>query len=162
MEDGVPQFINVIIPHSAIQACLTTGSVVYIVLNSAGDLTGLFVSKTTLALASIAGVATTFVVGAPAGFVTSEAIKTLSEGTYIPAIRTGSRLGALGIATGVGLVAGLVVTRAVHGSAFAVQAYRHLQRQDIHPIDYELFYEEDFTIVHLYAVLGNPPGDEKN
>jgi hypothetical protein len=149
--------MELIIPQSAIQACLTTGSIVYIVLNSAGDLTGLFVSKTTLALASAVGIATTFVAGAPAGFVTAEAIKTLSEGTYIPAIRTGSRLGALGVAAGAGLVAGLVVTLAVHGSAFAVQAYRRLQPQDIHPIDYELFYEEDFTVVHLYSVFGNPP-----
>ena len=148
--------MEIIIPQSAIQACLTTGSIVYIVLNSAGDLTGLFVSKTTLALANAVGIATTFVAGAPAGFITTEAIKTLSEGTYIPAIRTGSRLGALGVAAGAGLVAGLVVTLAVHGSAFAVQAYRRLQRQDMHPIDYELFYEEDFTVVHLYSVLGNP------
>jgi hypothetical protein len=162
MEDPVPQPMEFIIPPSAIQACLTTGSLVYIVLNSAGELTGLFVSKTALAVASVAGIATTFIAGAPTGFVTAEVIKNLSEGTYIPAIRTGSRLGALGIATGVGLVAGLVVTLAVHGSAFAVKAYRSLQRQDVHPIDYELIYEEDFTIVHLYAVLGNPPGDGKN
>ena len=149
--------VDVIIPQSAIQACLTTGAFVYIVLNSAGDLTGLFVSKTALAIATSVGAVTTLIAGAPAGFVTAEAIKAVSEGTFIPAVQTGSRLSALGIAGGAGLVAGLVVTLAVHGSAFVVQTYRRLQRQDIHPIDYELFDEEDFKVVHLYSVLGNPP-----
>lgn len=150
--------MEVIIPPVAIQACLTTGSLVYIVLNSAGDLTGLFVSKTTLTVATTVGAVTTLVAGGTAGFITAEAIKTLSEGTFIPAVQKGSRIGALGIAGGAGLVAGLVVTLAVHGSAFVVQTYRRLQRQDVHPIDYELFdEEEDFKVVHLYSVLGNPP-----
>jgi hypothetical protein len=109
----------------------------------------------------LASVGVTFVAGAPAGAVVSELVKTVAEGTFVPAVKTSSRMSALGIALSAGAIAGCVVTLAVHGGHFVVQTYRKFHPVVPTPIDYDLFYEEeDYSVVHLYSVYGNPPGDE--
>ncbi len=135
---------------------ITTG-IVYLVVNTAGEITGLFLTKTALGVGLLASLSVTCLAGAPAGAVVSELVKTLAEGTFIPAVHTGSRLGALGVALTAGAAAGLVATLVVHGSTFVVQTYRRFRSQESVPIDYELFQEEDYAVLHLYAVCGNPP-----
>jgi len=153
--------MEVLIPQSAVQASMITTGIVYLVVNTAGELTGLFLTKTALGAGLLASVGVTFVAGAPAGAVVSELVKTVAEGTFVPAVKTSSRMSALGIALSAGAIAGCVVTLAVHGGHFVVQTYRKFHPVVPTPIDYDLFYEEeDYSIVHLYSVYGNPPGDE--
>ena len=144
--------MDVIIPASAVNTGIFTSGIVYIVLNTCGDVSGLFVSKVGLSASVVAGSLATLLGGPAMGVITAEVVSTASEGYFVPAVKVGSRLSALGISAGAGLAAGLVVTLTYHAGRLAVKTLRSLQKQDVCPIDFSLLTDGEFSVITLEAV----------
>lgn len=144
--------MEVIIPASAVATGFFTGGLVYIVLNTCGEVSGLFVSKVGVSASLAAGSLATLLGGPAAGIVTAEVVSAASEGYFVPAVKVGSRITALGISAGAGLAAGVVVTLAHHAGRLVVRTMRGLQAQDICPIDYDILRDGDFDVITLYSV----------
>jgi hypothetical protein len=152
--------MELFIPKAAIHAGIIVGSLVYVVCNTAGEITGLFVSKTSQGTSYVVGGAVGAIAGSFAGVLTAEAIKTATDGYFVPAVKTGSRLSGLGISVGAGAATVVVVSLAMLGSRFVVNAIRHAQKQDFTPIDYTLYVDNDFSVLQLEAIVGNPTGEK--
>ena len=134
------------------------GSFVYVVINVAGDVSGLFVSKAAIATATVAGGAVGLVAGTVAGTIAASVVQDLADGYFVPAVKTGSRLTGLGVAVGVGLATVAVVSLLYVGGHYIVQAIRAPQKADVTPIDYSLFTDGDFNVIVLESIVGNPEG----
>lgn len=103
------------------------GTVAYLVVNTAGDITGFFVSKAASGAAAVAGGVATVLAGSVAGVVTQEAVRGAADGWFLPAVRSGGRLGALGAAAGVGAATVLAVTLAYHGGSYVIDKIQTLR-----------------------------------
>jgi len=144
--------MEVIIPSSAVGTGLFTGGLVYIVLNSCGELTGLFFSKVGLSASVAAGSFATLLGGPAAGVITASVVSAASEGYFVPAVKIGSRITALGIGAGAGLTAAVVVTLAHQAGRIVVKTMRSLQKQDITPIDYTILTDNDYSVIILDSI----------
>ena len=144
--------MEVIIPASAVSTGVFTSGLVYIVLNTCGEVSGLFVSKVGLSASVAAGSLATLLGGPAVGVITAEIVSAASEGYFVPAVKVGSRLSALGISAGAGLAAGLVVTLSYHAGCLIVKTLRTLQKQDIQPIDFSLLTDGEFSVITLESV----------
>jgi hypothetical protein len=122
------------------------------VLNSCGELSGLFISKVGLSASVAAGSFATLLGGPAAGIVTAEVVSAASDGYFVPAVKIGSRITALGIGAGAGLAAAVVVTLTHHAGRLVVQTMRSLQKQDITPIDYTILTDSDYSVIILDSI----------
>lgn len=103
------------------------GTVAYMVVNGTGELTGLFISKAAGGAATVAGGVATVLAGSVAGVITQEAVQGAADGWFVPAIRSGGRLGALGAAAGVGVAAVAVVTLVYHSGGYLINKIQTLR-----------------------------------
>ncbi len=149
--------MRVLIPESAVRACLVTGSIVYVVLNTSGQFMGLFVQQSGRGVAALAEAVVGSFAGTVAGVMTAELVKHATHGYFVPAIQVGSQASSVGVAAGAGLAAGLLVTLYHHGSHFVIQAAQKFQTQELTPIDYDEFFDDGFSVLTLQSVLGNLP-----
>jgi hypothetical protein len=150
--------MEVFVPSIAVQAGAVVGGFVYVVVNTSGEVSGLFISKVALGVAAASGAAVGLLAGPIAGTLTSAAVKDLVDGMFVPAVKTGSRLTGLGLAAGAGLATVAVVSLLYVGGHYVLQAVRAVQKGDVTPIDYTLFADDDFNVITLEPAVGNPEG----
>jgi hypothetical protein len=154
--------MDVLIPAEAFRAGVVVGSLVYVVTNVLGEVTGLFISKAGLAASMLSGGIVTCAAGSVAGVIAAETVKHLSEGYFVPVVKRGAYLSGFGLATGVGVATVAVVTLGIHGGRFILNKIRPAKPADVVPIDYDDYDDCDFSVIHLNAVLGNPEGPPHN
>jgi hypothetical protein len=151
--------MKVIIPNSAIQAGMIVGSVVFVVVSELGDVVGLFVRKGAGVAGAAAGGLATVLAGPVAGVVTQETIRGATDGYFVPVMRTGGRVGALGTAAAAGLAAGLVVTLAHHGGQFIIrQIWGDGNKCPPEPFEFTAEDDADFSVICLPAVAATTVG----
>jgi hypothetical protein len=150
--------MNLLIPAAALQTGLAVGGFVYVVLNTCGEVSGLFVSKFALCSSSLVGGVTGVVFGTVAGTISASVVQTIADGYFVPAVKTGSRLTSLGIAAGAGIAAVAVVSLLCVGGHYVIESIKAARRQEVTPIDYLILTDGDFSVVMLESVLGNPEG----
>lgn len=103
------------------------GTVAYMVVNGTGELTGLFISKAAGGAATVAGGVATVLAGSVAGTITQEAVRGAADGWFVPVVRNGGRLGALGAAAAVGVATVAAVTLAYHGGGYVINKIQTLR-----------------------------------
>jgi hypothetical protein len=119
--------MRLIIPSSAVQSGIIAGTITYLVVNSAGELTGLFISRVAGGAAAVAGGVATMLAGSVAGTITQEAVRVGADGWFVPAVRSGGRLGALGAAAGAGAITVAAVTLGYHSGCFIINKIQTLR-----------------------------------
>jgi len=150
--------MNLLIPAAALQTGLAVSGFVYVVLNTCGEISGLFISKVALGASLLVGGATGVVFGTVAGAISASAVQTITDGYFVPAVKTGSRLTSLGIAAGAGLAAIAVVSLLCVGGHYVIESIKAARRQEVTPIDYNILTDGDFNVVILETAVGNPEG----
>ncbi len=138
---------------------MIVGSVVFVVVSELGDVVGLFVRKGAGVAGAAAGGLATVLAGPVAGVVTQEAIRGATDGYFVPVMRTGGRVGALGTAAAAGLAAGLVVTLAHHGGQFIIrQIWGDGNKCQPEPFEFTAEDDADFSVICLPAVAATTVG----
>lgn len=150
--------MNLLIPAAALQTGLAVSGFVYVVLNTCGEVSGLFISKVALGSSLIIGGVTAAVFGPVAGTISASVVKEITDGYFVPAVKTGSRLTGLGIAAGAGLAAIAVVSLLCVGRHYVIESIKAARRQEVTPIDYSILTDGEFNIVILETAVGNPVG----
>lgn len=151
--------MEVLIPSEALRAGIVVGSLVYVVSNAFGEVTGLFISNVGLATSLLSGGIVTCTAGSVAGVIASEAVKGLTDGVFVPIVKKSTQLSSTGLAAGASLATVAVVTLGIIGGRFVLNKIRPAQPIDTVPIDYDSFDDEGFSVVHVHNVLGNPEGN---
>lgn len=131
------------------------GAITYLVVNGAGELTGLFVSKAAGGAAAVAGGVATVLAGSVAGIITQETVLGAADGWFVPAVRSGGRLGALGAAAGVGAATVLAVTLAYHGGSYIIDKIQTLRGRSVGSETVEFSVEDDSSGEFAVITVGD-------
>jgi hypothetical protein len=150
--------MELIIPAEALRAGVVVGSLVFVVLNAVGEVSGLFVRNVGLGASAVSGSLVSCAAGSIAGTVTAEAVKGMTDGYFVPAVKRGAQASGFSIATGAGVATVVVVTIGIFGGRYVLNKIRAARPQDFTPIDYDCYEDSGFDVLSLNAVLGNPEG----
>lgn len=157
--------MQAIVPSSAVQSGIIAGTVAYLVVNTAGEITGFFISRAATGAAAIAGGVATVLAGSIAGTITQEAVRGATDGWFLPVVRSGGRFGAIGAAAGVGAATVLAVTLAYHSGRYVIKTIQTLRgRGDSSDGSETVGVSVDFTVAEEnngeFAVISLSGGDD--